>query len=145
MDIRIWRRNSLRVFGLVLVLAAAWLVGYFQAWHKSLFREYVSNEMHINVFTHYLRASDERLCDNVEFRRAVVGQTQSDLSTLFLVNQMRENSLQLILQHPIQWFALTTERDVKSRSLNEIMARAEEVGVDVSALRPFVDQPPQKK
>jgi hypothetical protein len=121
------------ICGLVL-LGVAWYIGYFQAWHNSLSRQFGAGEMIVVLNTHYLKELRGNNCLDPSTEKEMSGEVQAELGFAMTSDHLGRQSIFWTLSDPISWLASTGEWR-NGLSVEELLRRAEVAGVDTHEVR----------
>jgi hypothetical protein len=124
----------LQVVCLVVLLSVAWYIGYFQAWHNSLSKQFASGQMMIVLNTHYLKVLRANNCLDPTIEKEMSGEVQAQLAFVMNSDHLRRQSIFWTLEAPNSWFASTGEWH-SSLSVEELLRRADAAGVDTHIVR----------
>lgn len=126
---------------LVGLCPVAFAIGYFEAWHYSLSREYSSTELVIDLEIHNLGHLREIGQLDTATEREMSSMILAQLGFLMEIRTLQKNSIFWALENP-ESFLLISKGVAQSKTVEELLAKARSAGVDVSTLRAFPGFPP---
>jgi hypothetical protein len=116
------------MLAVIMVCALAWLVGYFQAWHNSLSRQYASEEFVVDLGTHLIKRISAGGCDETSLVSELAGHVNSQLGFLAKTEFLMSQSIALALTNPITWFNMTVSTP-KTLTVEELTRKAADAGI----------------
>jgi hypothetical protein len=122
--------------GVVVLLGAAWFIGYFQAWHNSLSKQFAGYQTFVVLNTHYLKALRANNCLDPRIEKEISGQVQAHLAFAMTGEYLSQQSIFWTLKAPVSWLSSTREWH-DHLSVDELLRRAEASGVDTREVRQF--------
>ncbi len=122
--------------------AVVFAAGYFEAWHRSLSRQYSATELIVDLDVHYLRHLREtgQLDNGIE--QEMSGMILAQLGFLLELRNLQEKSIFWAFTNP-RTFLEISQQVTEPRSLEESITKAQIAGVNISALEEFPGFPKQ--
>jgi hypothetical protein len=136
MDKRMRRKCQIELLILVVLCPLALVIGYFEAWHLSLSRQYSATELVVDLGTRNL----QRLRGTGQLDTATEKETSAmilaQLGFLMAIQDLQKKSIFWALENP-RAFLLISKQVARPKTVEELLVRARDSGVDVSTLREF--------
>lgn len=116
--------------------------GYFEAWHRSLSREYSATELTVDLDIHYLRRLRETGQLDKSVEREISEMILAQLGFLAEIRNLQEKPMIWAFINPREFLQIS-QQVVEPRSVEESMQKAQVAGVDISSLHDLPGSPKQ--
>jgi hypothetical protein len=122
-----------KILAVILICFLGWFVGYFQAWHNSLSRQYASEEFVVDLGTHLVKRISGSGCEDANLVRELSGHVNNQLGFLAKTEFLMSQSITVALSNPITWFDMTVSTP-KTLTVEELRKKAAVAGIDVTTV-----------